>query len=82
MLDILYFASFKEMLGKGEETLPAEHLTVESLLKSLANRGEIWQKSLLDNKNLQIAINHNIVDRQASLKPGDEVAFFPPVTGG
>ncbi len=82
MINILYFAAFREMLGKGDEKLPAEYLTVESLLKSLAERGENWQKALLDNKNLQIALNHDVVDRQALLKSGDEIAFFPPVTGG
>ncbi len=82
MIDVLYFATFREMLGMAAEKLPAEHLTVESLLKSLSSRGENWQQALLDNNNLQIAVNHHVVDRQASLKSGDEVAFFPPVTGG
>lgn len=82
MIDVLYFASFREMLGKGEEKLPANHDTVECLLKALADRGDNWKTALLENPNLQIAVNHNVASRDAKLKAGDEIAFFPPVTGG
>lgn len=82
MIDILYFASFREMLGKGDEKLQANHETVESLLTALAERGDNWKMALLDNPNLQIAVNHNVASRDAKIQAGDEVAFFPPVTGG
>lgn len=82
MIQILYFASFREMLGQSQESLPADHTTIQSLLESLASRGEHWRKALLDNQNLQIAVNHDIASRTAFIKAGDEVAFFPPVTGG
>lgn len=83
MLDILYFASFREMLGKAQEQHPSENIqTVECLLKSLAERGEAWQQALMDNMNLQIAVNHDVASRQTTIKAGDEIAFFPPVTGG
>lgn len=83
MLDILYFASFREMLGKAQEQLPSEHFkTVDCLLKSLAERGEHWQQALVENMNLQIAVNHDVASRQTVIKAGDEIAFFPPVTGG
>lgn len=82
MLNILYFASFREILGQAQEQLPAEFQTVECLLKSLAQRGESWQQALLNNQNLQIAVNHDVANRTTSIKAGDEIAFFPPVTGG
>lgn len=82
MLNILYFASFREILGQAQEQLPAEFQTVECLLKSLAQRGDAWQQALLHNQNLQIAVNHDVANRTTTIKAGDEIAFFPPVTGG
>ena len=82
MLNILYFANFREQLGKAQEQLPAEFESVEALLKALAERGEIWQQALANNPNLQIAVNHDIASRDTPIQAGDEVAFFPPVTGG
>lgn len=82
MLNVLYFASFREILGQAQEQLPADYKTVDCLLKDLADRGEAWKQALLHNKNLQIAVNHDVANRQTEIKAGDEVAFFPPVTGG
>lgn len=82
MVNVLYFASFREMLGKANEQLPASYATVDSLIAELAERGENWKQALLDNQNLQIAVNHDVANRQTEIKAGDEVAFFPPVTGG
>jgi molybdopterin synthase sulfur carrier subunit len=82
MLNVLYFASFRELLGTAKEQLPATHDTVEALITELAQRGESWQQALADNQNLQIAVNHDVAHRQTPIKAGDEVAFFPPVTGG
>lgn len=82
MVNVLYFASFREMLGKANEQINAEYNTVGALIESLATRGETWQKALLENQNLQIAVNHDVAQRDTLIKAGDEVAFFPPVTGG
>jgi len=83
MLDILYFASFREVLGTAQEKFPMENFqTVGCLLTALAERGEAWQEALLNNQNLQIAVNHDVANRSTELKSGDEIAFFPPVTGG
>ncbi len=83
MLNILYFASLREALGQAEETISATNMaSVESLISILAERGEQWAGALLHNTNLQIAVNHDIASRDTLLKAGDEIAFFPPVTGG
>ncbi|MBD3754831.1 MAG: molybdopterin converting factor subunit 1 [Gammaproteobacteria bacterium] len=82
MLDILYFASFREMLGTANEQLPATYQTVNCLINELAARGDSWRQALLDNQNLQIAVNHDVASRDTAIKAGDEIAFFPPVTGG
>ena len=52
------------------------------LIESLAKSGENWQKVLLENQNLQIAVIHDVAQRDTMIKAGDEIAFFPPVTGG
>ena len=82
MVNILSFASFREMLGQSNEQLPAHDGTVSELLSELAMRGDHWKVALEDNANLQIAVNHDVASRETVLKAGDEVAFFPPVTGG
>lgn len=83
MLEILYFANFREVLGQSQETLPSDNFkTVGCVLNALAERGEQWKMALADNTNLQIAVNHDVADRATTLKAGDEIAFFPPVTGG
>jgi len=82
MVNILYFASFREVLGQANEQLQGDFKTVEALIHALAERGDQWKMALLDNQNLQIAVNHDVANRHTQIKPGDEVAFFPPVTGG
>lgn len=82
MINILYFASFRDMLGKADEQLKVEATTVSDLIDELSQRGENWAQALRDNKNLQIAVNHDVAQRDTAIKAGDEVAFFPPVTGG
>lgn len=83
MLNVLYFASFREVLGQAQEQLPSESFkTVNCVLSALAERGETWQQALVQNENLQIAVNHDVANRNTEIKAGDEIAFFPPVTGG
>ena len=83
MLNVLYFASFRELLGQAQEQLPSDNFkTVSCLLNALAERGEAWQQALAHNENLQIAVNHDVANRHTEIKAGDEIAFFPPVTGG
>jgi molybdopterin synthase sulfur carrier subunit len=45
-------------------------------------RGGAWQDALGDMKVVRVAVNHDMAAANAPLNPGDEVAFFPPVTGG
>lgn len=81
---ILYFASIREKLGKEAEEieLPAEVATVAGLRSHLSARGGAWEEALADGKLLRAAVNQDMVQPTAAIKAGDEVAFFPPVTGG
>lgn len=83
MLKILYFASLREMLGCGAEEidLPAGVGDVGGLISRLAERSGEWAK-LGAVKNLRYAVNQEMARLDSPLKHGDEVAFFPPVTGG
>jgi sulfur-carrier protein len=83
MLKICFFARLREVLGTGNESLPMESISdVASLLTLLQSRGGVWADELRIEKSLQVAINHEIATLDSRLKEGDEVAFFPPVTGG
>ena len=84
MLRVLYFARLREALGTSEEhiDLPEPERTVESLLNHLRARGERWQGALAPTQLYRVAVNQELVDSMAVLKAGDEVAIFPPVTGG
>lgn len=79
-LKILYFASLRESIGMGTENidLPPSVQTVGALRYSLGQRHAV----LLSAKNLKAAVNQKMVGMDAPVTDGDEVAFFPPVTGG
>jgi sulfur-carrier protein len=83
-VSILYFARLKEALGQASEklVLPASVTTVRSLREYLHNRGGAWASELASARPVRIAVNQDLVSNEAVLKEGDEVAFFPPVTGG
>jgi molybdopterin synthase sulfur carrier subunit len=81
---ILYFASLREKLGKDAEEieLPAGVATVAALRSQLRGRGGVYEKAFSEKILLRIAVNQDMVQPTAAIKAGDEVAFFPPVTGG
>ncbi len=83
MLKILYFASLRETLGVGSESIdcPAGVRTVGDLLKCLAERGGEWGK-LTTLTHVRYAVNQEMARLNSPVQAGDEVAFFPPVTGG
>lgn len=84
MLNIQYFASLREALGRSSETLalPADVSSVATLVVHLAtSRGEPWD-ILLDVTQVLVAVNQAIVDRSYPLTGAEEIAFFPPMTGG
>jgi sulfur-carrier protein len=78
---VLYFASLREALGLANESveLPAGIETVGALRDWLVTQG---REKLATAKNMRCAVNQNMAGLYASVKEGDEIAFFPPVTGG
>ncbi len=83
-IKIIFFASFKELLGCSEIELQMdENSSIENLCGSLAGKGDAWQKVFTEaKKTVKVACNQQMADLSTLLKDGDEVAFFPPVTGG
>ena len=83
MIRLRYFASLREALGVDDEQieLPAEVDNVEALTRWLQARGESWD-SALENPQLLVAVNQEVVSRDTVVQNGDEIAWFPPVTGG
>ncbi len=84
MITVLYFARLKESLNYSTEEidLPADVSSIAALKLHLAKRGEAWANLFNGQQTIRAAINHGLVENDAVIKNGDEVAFFPPVTGG
>ncbi|MFT4607070.1 MAG: molybdopterin synthase sulfur carrier subunit [Gammaproteobacteria bacterium] len=84
MIKIKYFARLGEALRSKEEDLEfdGDNVTVADLVDLLRGRGEPWTSQFSSQSSVLMALNHEMCDAQASLKPGDEIGFFPPVTGG
>lgn len=83
-MKLLYFAWVRQKIGVGEETLalPPGVTTVGALASHLASRGAGYADAFADPARLRAAVNQNHVSFDAPIRDGDEVAFFPPVTGG
>jgi len=81
---ILYFAWLRARIGCAEEqlALPSEIRDVEGLLSWLQRRGPRYAEALHDLSVVRVAVNQDYVGRDHPLDDGDEVAIFPPVTGG
>ena len=81
-LHLLYFASVKEALNCAAEELDRSDIaTVGELIAVLSQRGAQWQRTLADNTIL-VAVNQTLSALDTPVAAGDEIAFFPPVTGG
>lgn len=83
MITIRYFASLRDKLNtETEEFEWQEHFVdVAKLKQHLATRNQQWA-TLKDDKNILVAVNQAMSNNKTPLNDGDEVAFFPPVTGG
>lgn len=84
MIRVLFFASLRDRLGVAELSVSADEAgdSVASLRRFLAGRGDHWAEALGEGARVLAAINQQMVDMGFTVEDGDEVAFFPPVTGG
>jgi len=84
MIRLVYLARLREALGTGTESVdpPREVGTVTALLEWLSSRGGAWRRELAPGRAVRVAVNHDIAGPDTPIRPGDEIALFPPVTGG
>lgn len=83
-MKLLYFAWVRQRIGVGQETVspPDGVATVAALVDWLRSRGPGYAEAFRDTRAIRCAVNQEYVEPGHPLLPGDEVAFFPPVTGG
>ena len=79
-IKVVYFARYRELLGRDDEYLEGVFATVEDVRKALVEKGAGY--ALLAESNLMCARNQDLCKLAEPVAEGDEVAFFPPVTGG
>ncbi len=83
-MKILYFAKIKEVIGKSEDSITInEQTTVKDIIEKLKIKNESYKLAFQDLKNIKCSVNCNYIDSfQTKVTNNDEIAFFPPVTGG
>ena len=83
-MTLLYFAWVRQKIGRSEEQieLPPEVKTISDLAAHLCARGGGYAEVFSDTKRLRVALNQEHVSWDAPVAADDEIAFFPPVTGG
>ena len=83
-ITVLYFARLRETFGMASEELllPEGIASLEGVRATLAARGGVWSQELAAGRAFRAAVNQDIARADTVVKTGDEVAFFPPVTGG
>lgn len=82
MINVLFFASLRETLGCAQVTVNTpQPATIAALLDALLQQHPHWQAALSSN-NLLISRNHTLAKASTVITTGDEIAFFPPVSGG
>lgn len=84
MIKVLFFASIREQLKASDLTVPfcEKTKTIAGLIEEVIKIHTAGSRDILLAENVVVAVNQQIVDQNVNLSDGDEVAFFPPVTGG
>ncbi|GAD91316.1 MULTISPECIES: molybdopterin synthase sulfur carrier subunit [Vibrio] len=81
MIKVVFFAQVRELVGQDEVLIDKQSASVNEIRQQLITRGDKWALALESGK-LLAAVNHTMSPLDTLVKAGDEVAFFPPVTGG
>ncbi len=79
---VKYFASIREALGLGSESVLTDAATLAALRDELVARGGAYADALARGRSVRLAVDQVMCDETSGLVEGAEVAFFPPVTGG
>ncbi len=82
MIRVVLFASLREQLGTGATEVTDDVRCISDLVEALTRQhGKVWRVTL-HSENVRVAVNKSLVQGDHHIMDGDEVAFFPPVTGG
>ena len=83
-IKVLFFAKLREVFETNQVDISftGSDNKVSDVLMVLREKGEVWKDELNENKSFRIALNQEMVTKDAMLNEGDEIALFPPVTGG
>lgn len=81
-IQLRYFASIREAIGSGSESVETAAATLAGLRDELIARGGPHAEALARGRAVRVSLNQTMADESAVLTDGAEVAFFPPVTGG
>lgn len=81
-VQLRYFASVREAIGRGTEQRDTRATTLSQLRDELTAEGEPYAQALAPGRAVRMALDQVMVQDDAPLRDGCEVAFFPPVTGG
>lgn len=81
-VELRYFASVREALGRAAESRETRATTLGQLRQELVAQGEPYAQALAPGKAVRLALDQVMSEETAALREGAEVAFFPPVTGG
>jgi molybdopterin synthase sulfur carrier subunit len=80
---VLFFASLREVLGVNSVELETSgSISIQTLISQLSDQESAEWLEILTGENIRIAVNQGIINGDVGVSDGDEVAFFPPVTGG
>lgn len=84
MVQVMFFSLIRERLNTDRLSLslPAEGITLQAFTEHLINTHDAHWREVLTSANIIKAVNQRVVDDDCRLSDGDEIAFFPPVTGG
>ncbi len=83
-IQLVFLARLRERFGVARETimLNDDDVSVAALLRQLRSRGAVFADELAEGRAFRVAVNHTVVGVDHAIRNGDEVAIFPPVTGG
>ena len=82
MIDLIYFSWIRERIGKSSEAIETKSATVVELIEELKVKDIRYSEVFSDLGSFRVAINQELADFDASIKGAQEIAFFPPMTGG
>ena len=80
MIEVVFFARLREELGTASMQIDEQTMSLSQLTSMLAAKNSAWHTAFA--KDLLVAVNQDMVSEDILLNDGDEVAYFPPVTGG